>query len=131
MTKPRITSAWKSLHILPLATILVFCASYGGVARATSITISDLNGICGSKDPASVVACRFFILGAAEAAEVTWQGLGATPLFCISNTVTSADLATNVENNVNANIVSHPEIAGLSATSSVIIALGRMYPCHG
>jgi hypothetical protein len=130
MTIPCLLPARKSAGISILAAIIVLSAFCGKAAHANSITISDLNGICGSKEPASVVACRFYILGAAEAAEVTWQEVGATPLFCISNTVTSADLATSVENDVSANIVSHPEIARLSATSSVITALGKIYPCH-
>jgi hypothetical protein len=104
--------------------------SYGGAAHAASITTADLYGICGAKDPASAVACRFYILGAAEAAEVTWLDEGAKPLFCIANTVTSAELAAGVENNVNTDIVSHPEIAGVSAISSVVSTLGKLYPCH-
>jgi hypothetical protein len=113
-----------------LASLVVACAAYAGSARAASITTADLYGICGSKDPASAVACRFYILGAAEAAEVTWLGVGAKPLFCIANTVTSAELAAGVENDVNSHIVSHPEIAGVSAIASVVSTLGKLYPCH-
>jgi hypothetical protein len=113
-----------------LAAIVSVCISYGGAAHGASITTADLDGICASKDPASAVACRFYILGAAEAAEVTWLNEGAKPLFCIANTVTSAELAAGVENDVNTDIVSNPDIAHVSAIASVVSTLGKLYPCH-
>jgi hypothetical protein len=99
------------------------------VAIAAPITTADLYGICSASDSASAVACRFYVLGAAEGAEASWQEAGAKPLFCIPNTATSTELSSAFEQALKRDIMSHPEIGSLSAVSTALFSFESAYPC--
>ena len=122
--------AWRSLRQALVGSAVISCVLYGGSALGASISTANLYGICASTDPGSAVACRFYVLGAAESAELTWQEIGAKPLYCISNTVTFIDLATAIRNDIKTDLALHPDVAALSAVSSVITSLQKLYPCH-
>jgi hypothetical protein len=98
-------------------------------AFAVTVTTADLYSMCGKSDDNSQVACKFYILGAAEGAEISWMSGQRRALFCIPNGVTSVSLAHAFTQSVAVQSVDRPDVGGVSAVASVLYALEHSYPC--
>ncbi len=99
-------------------------------ASAAAITTADLYAICGKSDGASQAACKFYVLGAAEGAEISWMSGQRRPLFCVPSGVTSITLAHAFIQSAALQSVDRPDVGGVSAVATVLYALEHEYPCE-
>jgi hypothetical protein len=93
-------------------------------------TGKDLLDVCSDPSDSSAIACKFYVLGALQAAAIMHAadtGQTDQPLYCAGNETTTGDLVKAVENLVKA----HPERQGYPAASIVVGGAMEAYPCKG
>lgn len=111
------------------ASLICGMILWPGRPKAASLTTAELYAMCGKPDDASQAACRFYILGTAEGAEISWLSGQRKPLFCVPDGVTSLAMERAFVTSVAQRALDHPELAGVSAVASVLFAFEHQFDC--
>lgn len=98
-------------------------------ASAAGLSTAALSQMCGKQEPTSQLACQFYVLGAAEGAEISWMSGQRRALFCIPDGSSTGTMATAFLRHAQATMADRPEAGGVSAVATVLAALEKSFPC--
>ncbi len=108
-------------------------------AAAAQMKVGDLYKLCTSSDEGDKSACRFYILGVFEGAEIvgaTVQDKSGTfqeakdKRFCVPEGLTSAAMELTVKMKMGEDVAVYPEDWDMPAVSFVTGLIALQFPCH-
>lgn len=111
------------------ALVVVIASVAGTNAIAGAMVGSDLYKFCMAADPKSLVACRFYILGAVEGISLAATVLKDNKHFCIPANVTQSEMVSIVRIEMEAAFREYPEDKNAPAIELVGDAMASRYPC--
>ena len=108
-------------------------------AVAAQMTLGDLYKLCTSSNEGDKTACRFYILGVFEGAQI----VGATvedksgsfqeakdKRFCVPEDLTSAAMELTVKMRMGEDLALYPEDRDMPAVSFVTSVIYKQFPCQ-
>ena len=109
--------------VLPLS-----CCSR--MALADEMTVGDLQPICSGSGEANQNACRFYILGVVDGADLAAGRLKTVNgPYCMAEGVRDADLVDSVKKWMQADLKAYPADKSLAAGGFVAAAAMKSFPC--
>ena len=108
-------------------------------AAAAQMTLGDLYKLCTSSNEGDKSACRFYILGVFEGAQIgggTVQDKSGNlqeakdKRFCVPEGLTSAAMELTVKMKMGADLAVYPEDRDMPAVSFVMGVIAQQFPCQ-
>jgi hypothetical protein len=93
------------------------------------MTVGDLQQICSGNDVEARTACRFFILGVVEGADLATGLKTVGGPLCIADGVADAVLVDSVKRLMQADLAVYPQDKALAAAGFVAAAAMKAHPC--
>lgn len=121
------------------AAVLILSSFALAPAKATGeMTAGDLYALCTSADQNASTACRFYVLGVVQGTEM---GDGAymaanrqllerrKTILCLSEGVSQSQMVSFVRDALKIDLIAYPGDKELPATSLIVAAMNRKFPC--
>ena len=118
--------------IFMLGTVLCYPAA------AEQMKLADLYKLCTSSNEVDKIACRFYILGVFEGAQMAGGMVLDKPgfqeakdkRFCVPEGLTSAAMELTVKMKMGEDLAVYPEDRDLPAVSFVTAVIFKQFPCQ-
>jgi hypothetical protein len=121
-----------------LLIIGVGLASLGAAKADEEMTAGELFSFCTSADQVASAACRFYVLGVVQGIGIgDGTFMDATrkmverkkTIFCLPENTPQTQMVTIVRDTMRQIFVAYPDDKKLPATSSILAAMNRKFPC--
>ena len=93
------------------------------------MTVADLQQICSGSDKAMQIACRSYILGVVDGADLATGLKTVGGPYCVAPNVPSPSLVAAVKRMMQADLIAYPQDQSLTAAGFVAAAAMRAFPC--
>jgi hypothetical protein len=124
---------------LKTACILVLVSCFASSPlKADELTAGELYSLCTSTDQNASAACRFFVLGVVQGIEI---GDGSymdanrrlverkKTILCLPESIPQTQMVSIVRDAMKTVLAAYPGDKDLPATSSILAAMNRKFPC--
>jgi hypothetical protein len=121
------------------ASILLFaCFAFTPAEANDEMTNGELYSLCTSADQNASAACRFYILGVVQGIELgdgAYMGANRQlaerkkTILCLTESTPQAQMVSIVKDAMKAVLAAYPGDRDLPATSSILAAMARKFPC--
>ncbi len=122
-----------------MACIFVLGMALCGRAAAAQMTLGDLHKLCTSSDEGDKTACRFYILGVFEGAQMgtgtvqdktgKFQEMKDKPI-CLPEGLTGSAMELTVKMKMGADLTVFPDDRSMPAVSFLIALITKEFPCQ-
>lgn len=121
---------------------LTLCFLGTGLCRAaepTQLTLANLYDFCTSSDDAVKNACKFYILGVFEGAQMAGTAEkdpagkfreAKDKRFCVPENLSSSSMELIIKMKMGADLAVYPADRQLPAVSFIMAVINDTYPCH-
>lgn len=121
---------WRIPTLTRVAAASILASIGPAPSMAAQMTMGDLYDICTASDDASVMACRFYILGVVEGTSTGARPAGAKGWPCIPDGILSTAMVALVKLRMGEDLAFFPQDKMIPAVSFIIAAFAKQYPCR-
>ena len=107
--------------------LLLSCGSLS--ALADQMTVADLQQMCDGSNESTQNACRFYILGVVDEADLATGLKTVGGPFCVASDVPTTSLVAAVKRMMQADLIAYPQDKSLPAAGFVAAAAMKAFPC--
>jgi hypothetical protein len=122
-----------------MACLLMFGTFLCDPASAAQMKVGDLYNLCTSSNEGDKSACRFYILGVFEGAQLAGESVQdksgnfqetKDKRFCVPDGLASSAMELTVKMKMGADLAVYPEDRDLPAVSFVMGVIATQFPCQ-